>query len=121
MRRALRVWGPVAAWAAAILVLTTAPVPTPEGAEGVPHLDKLVHFLLYLGLGGSLGRALWSSRRASIGAAWLAVSAGAGFGAANEWIQGLTSHRDPSTADWLADVAGVSVGVALHLWRRRAG
>lgn len=118
---ALRAWGPVAAWAAAILLLTTAPVPAPEGAEGVPHLDKLVHFLLYMGLGWSLGRALWRSRRATTGGAWAAVSAAAAFGALNEWLQGLVPTRDPSTADWLADVAGASVGLALHLWRRRAG
>lgn len=118
MTPAFRAWWPALAWGVAILVLTTAPASAPEGVAGTPYVDKLVHFLLYLGLGFSLGRALRLSGRATTGGVLAAAAAGSAFGAANEWIQGFVPIREPSAGDWLADVAGVSLGIALDLWRR---
>lgn len=124
MRRARRTWWPVASWAAAIVLLTLTPVSGPGAVSSAPYLDKLVHFGLYLGLGWSLGRALVLSRRATLSGLLAALTGGVGFAAANEWLQRFAPTRVPSAADWLADVAGVSLGMVLYLWpsvRRGAG
>lgn len=117
MRSGLRVWWPVFAWTVAIAAVT---LPAPPGAvaPAPPGLDKLVHFVLYFGLGRSLGRALWLSRRIAPGAILAALGGGVGLAAANEWAQRLSPVRVPSTADWLADTAGVSLGLAVYLWSK---
>lgn len=114
----LRASWPVLAWAAAIALLTTVPIPAPGSVRTAPHVDKLAHLGLYLGLGTSLGRALWLSGRVGVGWVASALAVGLAFGAFNEWVQGFVPTRVPSAADWLADVAGVSLGIALYLWPR---
>lgn len=123
MSPVLRPWWPALAWAAAILALTTAPVSAPSPVRAAPGLDKLVHFGLYLGLGRSLARGLWSSGPVTAARVLAALVGGLAYGAFTEWIQRPIAVRDPSLADWLADAAGVSVGLAAFLWprTRRAG
>jgi VanZ family protein len=70
--------------------------------------DKLLHLAVYTGFGFVLGGLPYPS---------LALgTAGSLLGAADEQIQRLAPGRDVSFADWLADVLGVSLGLA---WRRR--
>lgn len=117
MKPSIRVWWPVLAWALAIALFTLPPPPAP--VEGAPaQLDKLVHFGLYLGLGSSLGRALWLSGPVSAAGTILAFAGSLGFAALNEWAQRLSPARDPSIADWLADIAGAALGIAVYLWSR---
>lgn len=119
--RTFRPWWPVLGWAAAILVLTSAPMSAPEPARGVPHLDKAAHFGLFLGLGWSVARALLSSGLVTLGSVLGALAGGLAYGAFTEWLQRAIATRDPSFGDWAADAAGVSLGLAACLWPRPGG
>lgn len=82
----------------------------------IPHLDKVVHFLLYSGLGWMLART-----RLRL---WLALLIGLLMGAGDECYQSLTPGRTPSVYDWLADAAGVTAGLLVmrgFLFRKRPG
>ena len=103
-----RRWMPPALWAALILVLTSMPAP-PDVTDGIPHLDKVVHFLLYAGQAWLVTRALRTRRPRSLLAALLVIAV---FGAFDEWHQQLFA-RTPSFVDWIADVIGASVGIAV--------
>jgi VanZ family protein len=103
-----RRWMPPALWAALILVLTSIPGP-PEVAAGVPHLDKVAHFLLYAAQGWLVTRALRTRRPLSLLVALLGVAV---FGALDEWHQQYFT-RDPDVLDWIADVIGASAGIGL--------
>ena len=102
----VRRWLPPATWAALILVLTSIPVPSVD-AGGIPHLDKLVHFALYAGLGWLVKRALRSRRPLTLTGALVAIAA---FAAVDEWHQQFFA-RDPAALDWIADVIGATAGL----------
>ena len=101
-----RRWLPPALWAAFILVLTSVPSP-PEAPGGIPHLDKLVHFVLYAGLGWLSTRALRIHRPMSLVVLLMFLVLFAGF---DEWHQRFFA-RDPAILDWIADVIGLSAGI----------
>ena len=68
--------------------------------------DKVLHLAVYTGFGLVLGGLPYPS---------LAVgTAGALLGALDEQVQRLAPGRDVSMADWLADLIGVSLGLALR-------
>lgn len=102
-----------------ILVCTSLPgsaVP----AVGVPHVDKLVHFLLYAVFGALLARAL--RREAGIatppgGGRWTHLLATIAvvslFGAADEWHQQWVPGRSSDVLDWCADTAGGTLALLL--------
>ena len=101
------------AFAVAVLV-SLAVLFTP--ADGVPFappgVDKLVHAGLFAAL------AL-TGRWAGIGRSPLGVLLVL-YAAASEVLQGLTPlDRSASVADWLADVAGVLLGLAAWEWVTR--
>jgi VanZ family protein len=102
-----RRWMPPALWAALILVLTSIPGP-PDVPGNIPHLDKVVHFLLYAGQGWLVTRALRTRRPLSLLGALLGIAV---FAAFDEWHQQLLA-RDPTVGDWIADILGASVGIA---------
>lgn len=115
--RALRSLAPTWAATAAVAVLLLAPVPAPPAAGvsalfGVPHVDKLVHLLLFLALGWIWHRSL---ARAGRPVPYLAVFAAAvAYGAFLEALQHLSGVR---TAEW-GDVAADALGAGLvPLWR----
>ena len=101
-----RRWLPPALWAALILVLTSIPAAT--GPGGMPHLDKVVHVLMYAGQGWLVTRAL---RTRGFGALAIALVGIAIFGLLDEWHQQFV-NRDPDLMDWIADVIGASLGIA---------
>lgn len=107
------------AWAATLAVALTllSPLPIPAqddspGLFGVPHVDKLAHLFLFLGLGWVWRRSFRSAGRpVSYGAIFLAVVA---YGALLELVQGWSGLR---TAEW-ADLAADALGAGLvPLWR----
>jgi VanZ family protein len=101
-----RRWLPPAMWAALILVLTS--IPSPPGAPGgIPHLDKVVHFVLYAGQGWLVTRALRTRRPTTLAIALISIAL---FAAADEWHQRFF-RRDPAALDWIADVIGAATGV----------
>ena len=101
-------WGPAALWVAVLFLLSElqwAGGDLPAGA------DKLVHGGLYLILGLSLA---WGKGRTRSGApAVLLLLMGMGYGALDEWHQSFVPGRDVSVGDWVADSAGVMLGLLL--------
>ena len=101
-----RRWLPPALWAALILVLTSIPSP-PDVGGSVTHLDKVVHLLLYAGLGWLVARALRTRRPLALMGAFTAIAL---FGAVDEWHQEFF-RRSPDVVDWVADMLGGSLGL----------
>lgn len=91
----------LATCAAAILVIALQPG---GGEPAFSHIDKLQHAAAFI--------ALWAiGRRAGLGPGWALALALLGFGVAIELAQAaLTTTRDPSLGDVLADAAGIAVG-----------
>lgn len=86
----------------------------------IPHLDKVVHGLLYFGLGMSyFNVATRGGARTTARACWVAFALTVAYGVSDEWHQAYVPGR---SADW-QDVAADAVGAALALglgWRLRA-
>lgn len=108
----LRPWAAPAAWCGLILVATSVPLPTGELPATDLPLDKVGHLVLYAGLGWTLGRALIRSGWPGTGPRVGAWAGGLAFAALDEWHQHLVATRVPSTADWMADAAGLTLGLA---------
>ncbi len=116
-RAALRVHGALSRGTFAVVVLVSMAIlfaPASDVPAAPPGVDKLVHTALFAAL------AL-SGRWAGIGRVVLAVLL-VSYAAVSEVLQGVTAlGRSASGADWLADVAGVLLGLMLwELIRGRA-
>jgi len=115
----IRVWGPAAAWATVLYVISTL-----SGLGGVtsfPFADKLAHFVLYAVLGATLA---WGwARSPRVVSHGLVLIAGALYGVTDEWHQMHVPGRTPEVADWVADIAGLLIGywMTLRLVRRVSG
>jgi VanZ family protein len=121
-KRLLWAWGPAAAFAVLIVVMSSIPA-SELGARVIWSYDKLIHAAVYAVLAGLLCRALSSEGSGSpVISVALAVALAAIFGASDEWHQSFTPGRDASAADLVADVVGAVLGAALTavLYRRRA-
>ena len=118
VRAALQAHGPLSRGAFAVAVLVSLAVlfaPAGEVPFAPPGVDKIVHGALFAAL------AL-SGRWAGIGPRVLAVLLVL-YAAVSEVLQEVTAlERTGSVADWLADVVGVLLGLALwELLDRRRG
>jgi VanZ family protein len=101
-------WLPVAVWAGVILAATSVPnVPGPPTAGS----DKVVHLAMYAILGALSLRATAIDGPAPRTIA-LTLAAVAAFAAADEWHQQFIPSRSADGADWVADVAGATLGIA---------
>ncbi len=101
-------WGPAALWAAVLFLLSEL-----QGLGGVlpSGADKFVHGGLYLILGLSLA---WGKMRTGLGVPGvLLLLIGVGYGALDEWHQSFVPGRTVSMGDWVADSAGVMLGLVL--------
>jgi VanZ family protein len=114
----LRAWGPAAAWAAVLFLLSAwanPPVPL-----WFPGQDKVAHVGLY----GVLGLALAYGRGRAVPPPphLLMILVGALYGATDELHQVFVAGRTPDPRDWLADITGLLVGYGLwqSLRRRRS-
>ena len=102
-------WLPVAVWAGVILAGTSFPnVPAPATAGS----DKLVHLGMYAVLGVLALRAVAWESGATPRTIVLTLAAIGVFAAADEWHQRFIPTRSPDPADWVADVAGATLGIA---------
>ncbi len=101
-------WGPAALWAAVLFLLSELEGP----GLGVPTgVDKLAHGGVYLILGLSLA---WGKRRTGAGVpGLLLLLMGVAYGALDEWHQSFVPGRHSSVGDWVADSAGVMLGLVL--------
>ncbi len=107
MHGALQVHGALARGVFAVAVLVSLAVLFTPGSDvpaAPPGVDKMVHGLLFAGLALS-GR--WAGVRRGALAGLLVA-----YAAVSEVVQGLAPlDRSGSVADWLADVAGLLVGL----------
>lgn len=116
MSARIRRWAPLAAWAAAIFVLSSfSKLPEPPGPLG---WDKLQHAAAY-GVGAALAaHALWRSPR------WptLALALVSLYGVSDEIHQSFVPGRSCDVFDWVADTTGALLVVLLihTLTTRRA-
>ena len=100
-------WIPVVLWAGFILTATSIPsVPAPAA----PGTDKLAHLAMYAVLGVLALRAAWQSAP-SPRTVVLTLAAIAIFAAVDEWHQRFIPSRSADAVDWLADVAGATIGI----------
>ena len=107
-------WGPVAAYMAAIFVLSSmSSVPDLPGGLS----DKTAHTLVYSGLGALVVRALargrWSAVRPVVLAA--AVLAATLYGVTDEFHQRYVPGRESDLRDVAADAIGAGAAAAA-LW-----
>ena len=122
MRRALWLWGPVAAYMVAIF-LESSVSQVPELPNGVT--DKDAHGFLYAGLAvlvlRALARASW--RSVTLPLCILAVVVAAGYGATDEFHQRFVPGRTADLLDLAADTVGAAAAVTLvwvvARWRTR--
>ncbi len=95
-------------------------VPVPERAlERVHVSDRVVHFAVYFILTGLGAYHLWKTYgRPLLPAATRWALVYMVYAALDEWLQRFV-HRTPSIADWLADIAGITIatGIAVVLGR----
>jgi len=105
---------PAVLWAGVILWLSLSPSP-PQPPQWLGW-DKLQHAAAYALLVWLLGYA-WSPRPTWRN--WLpAIALASGYGVLMELLQGsLTSYRDPSLGDALANLAGTLLGAGLAICR----
>ncbi len=112
-------WTPVIIWAGVILASTS--LPGQAVPPGPPGIDKAGHFLVYALLGILAIRAALAGRGAPMRTIAMTLAAVGAFAAVDEWHQGFIPGRFPDVADWIADVAGATVGIgstALFTLRR---
>jgi VanZ family protein len=117
--RALALWGPLGAYALAIFLVSGQSAPVGADVAG----DKLLHGLAYAVFAALAYRALHGGARRF---RWLGVVATLGvtaaYGAMDEVHQAFVPGRQPSAADWVADMIGGGVGTVLMvLYARFAG
>jgi VanZ family protein len=83
--------------------------------------DKMIHAAEYFVLAWIAARALVPVRAPGrlVGVLFI-VALGATIAAADELYQGTVPGRMTDVNDWIADVAGLTLGAALAQWRLRA-
>ncbi|MEO7965056.1 MAG: VanZ family protein [Gemmatimonadaceae bacterium] len=101
-------------WCAVILIGTSIPGALLHGVPLLPGADKFVHAFLY----GTLGFLCWRSgllepttegtRRLIVLWALIAL-----FAVFDEWHQQFIPGRSTDVADWLADMAGATIGLTI--------
>lgn len=82
------------------------------GAQSIPHLDKLVHFVIFFVLALTFHRAFALSAKLSL--LFLAC-----YGLMIEVAQSYAPGRGADVYDWLADASGVIAYFAWHHLREK--
>lgn len=80
-------------------------IPVPQSAPQIRNLDKLIHLLIYF----PLGLLLPTCRVRGCQSGWVCVLVIALYGIIDELWQ-IPVGRTASVLDWLADLAGASLG-----------
>ena len=106
----------MAAWAALILVATTVHVPDVVLRAPVSWLDKLAHGTLYFVLGWFTGAAMCAAGRCTGRAGLVALAVASAFAALDEVHQAWLPGRVPTVGDWVADMIGATIGLAVGIW-----
>lgn len=87
--------------------------------------DKVLHFVLYAGLGLLVSRALTNAGASNKISRWvMAAVVASAYGLSDEWHQSFVPGRSVELADWLADTAGGAAGAFIYgklaAWRKVA-
>jgi len=105
-----RWWIAIGVYAAAVLVLSLAPVPVPPS---VSHLDKVVHLCEYFLFAWLLVQGVRTSRmpeRHYLLWAWIYATS---YGLLIELLQALVPWRSAEVGDAIANAIGAALGVWL--------
>lgn len=100
-------------WTATVLVVNSISVSDPMWQPPFPGADKLTHAFMYAVASYSWRRAIVTRRDL---VTWGVAGGLAVLGALDEWHQRIVPGRSADLFDWLADVVGVWLGVALWHW-----
>jgi VanZ family protein len=109
--RFVSLWLPVIAYTTFIFWLSSAPRALPAILRW-PGGDKVVHLGEYTPLGVLLLRAFGRSQFPA------APATGAVIGMLDEMFQGFVPTRHVSHWDFLADLGGIAIGLAIYRWKR---
>ncbi len=104
-----------AALMATILLGSSGGAPSAPGFMLFPHVDKLVHFLVFGLVATAVYRAFppWvRSRKRFIGAILITML----FGIVDETRQGFNPERQMDLVDWIADFSGALVAVTVYTY-----
>lgn len=111
LRRKLSLWLPVIVYTIFIFWLSSAPRDMPLVLRW-PGGDKVVHLGEYAPLGILLLRAFSRSQLPA------AFATGAMIGGLDEMFQGFVPARHVSAWDFIADVAGLAIGLMIYRWKK---
>ena len=108
----LRLWGPVAVWAA--LIFSVSSLSFGAGGPGVP--DWITHGATYAVLSVLVCRALAGGffRPLSWRGGMLAILLATAYGISDEWHQSFVPERDSSAADVVKDFGGALLGAVAY-------
>lgn len=91
----------------AVIVLVVGCLWPRVDTGGPPGIDKLLHFAAFASLAAWFGALTPPARHVRLAVAL------AGLGLTIELLQWLSGYRGAEVLDWLADVAGVALGLVL--------
>jgi VanZ family protein len=120
-RRSVALWVGAIAYAAAIFVSSSQPVPPRAEGAVVAVGDEVLHGLAYAGLAALLALAIAStvSPRVRSYAALIALAGAVGYAASDEFHQTLVPGRKGDVMDFAADAVGALLAsVVYEGWRR---
>jgi VanZ family protein len=96
---------------ALILVAVLLPGSSLPDVPGIPGLDKMAHFTLFLMLAVAIQLDFSPARLRSL---WLTVAVALAFSALTEALQLMVDGRSSELVDMLADMAGFLAGIAFR-------
>jgi len=100
-----------------LFTLTHVPGSAINGSLSVS--DKVLHFSAYAVLAFFAVWVLpWAIQRPHFRGLWVFLLL-AVYGAVDELLQNFVPHRQADVLDWLADIAGAAVGIAIYYLLRR--
>ena len=124
LRRIVAAWGPALVWMLVIFVFSS--IPDVPGQRGLPRasnrvlddtLRQVAHVVEYAILAGLLWRAARRSA-ARCPCLWAAVGSLV-YAASDEFHQSFVPGRKAHLQDWLTDLVGVALGLAVTFaWHR---
>lgn len=110
-------WLPALVWSAGIFYLSTKTGDDVPKFD-FPHLDKIVHFVLYAVLAHLFFAALRFGHGARFGVAvLLGLVLASLYGVTDEYHQTFTSGRAQDVMDWVADTCGAATVLLAPLLR----
>jgi VanZ family protein len=119
MKVFLQRYGLLIAWAGLLFVLSSIP-DLQFPVRVFSWDDKIQHALAYAPVGWLFLRAIVWKKNFTRRALWLAILAGALYGATDELHQYFVPGRAADWTDWLADTIGAALGAWLfYRWRRQ--